>query len=172
MGGRRWSEFPSDPALVAEVERARDRRDWSKDQWAQALDWLEEQDFDLDAADIDQDTLEAAIAKQWVAKPDVLRRDEVVRLRGELESGKEPQPVEVEAISDLLKEHLSKNELKRRAVDAAIETLGVDALLKLRQKPREGKVMDFVVEGTQGRVTVTDRYVRERFKKAKERLCS
>jgi hypothetical protein len=61
IGGRRWSEYPSDPALVAEVEQARDKRDWSEDQWERAFVWLEENGFHLDADEIDQDAFEAAM---------------------------------------------------------------------------------------------------------------
>jgi hypothetical protein len=71
IGGRRWAEYPSDPALVAETERARDRDDWRNDQWEQALDWLEDHGFDTDAAVVDRSALEAAIAKSFPqsAKP-------------------------------------------------------------------------------------------------------
>jgi len=43
--GRDWVEYPSDPALVAEVERARDRRDWREHQLAEAYDWLDDHNF-------------------------------------------------------------------------------------------------------------------------------
>jgi hypothetical protein len=58
--GRSWVELPRDPALVAEVDRARDRRDWCDQQWALAFDWLEEHGFDLEATGIDEDTFDAA----------------------------------------------------------------------------------------------------------------
>ena len=71
MGGRRWAEYPSDPALVAETERARDRDDWRNDQREQSLDWLENHDFDTDADVVDRVALEAAMAKAFPqsAKP-------------------------------------------------------------------------------------------------------
>jgi hypothetical protein len=71
MGGRRWAEYPSDPALVVETERARDRDDWQNDQWEQALDWLEDNGFDTTADSVDQGELEGAIAKAFPqsAKP-------------------------------------------------------------------------------------------------------
>ena len=65
FGGRRWAEYPSDPALVAETERARDRHDWCNDQQEQALGWLEDHGFDTDADAIDRGALEAAIAKAF-----------------------------------------------------------------------------------------------------------
>jgi predicted GNAT family acetyltransferase len=92
-GWRSWSERPSDPALVAEVERARDKRDWCEAQWAQAFEWLEGHGF---ADDIDEDALEEAIAKQWVTEPDVrFRRDDVLRDEGA--SGGKAAAIEVVA---------------------------------------------------------------------------
>lgn len=143
MGGRRWSEYPSDPALVAEVERARDKRDWSKDQWAQARDWLEEHGFDLDAADIDQRTLEAAM----------------LRLRRDPEAGREPRDVERSAAPapDLS----TTSGRKRGAVDAAIKTLRVDALRNMPLKVRERKIKE-LAESQLGGLSVSERYVRAR----------
>jgi hypothetical protein len=63
MAGCSWSIVPLDPALRGEVERARDRRDWRKDQWEQAFHWLEEQDFDLDVVDVEENVLEAALLR-------------------------------------------------------------------------------------------------------------
>ena len=63
VGGSRWAEYPSDPALVAEAERARDRDDWCNDQREQALGWLQDHGFDADADAIDRDALEVAIAR-------------------------------------------------------------------------------------------------------------
>ena len=65
IGGRPWAEYPSDPALVAETERAGDRNDWCNDQWEQALDWLQDHGFDTDADVVDRAALEAAMAKAF-----------------------------------------------------------------------------------------------------------
>ena len=65
IGGRHWAEYPSDPALVAEIERARDRDDWCNHQREQVLGWLEDHGFDTDADVVDRGALEAAIAKAF-----------------------------------------------------------------------------------------------------------
>jgi hypothetical protein len=68
----------------------------------------------------------------------------------------------------------SLNDRKRRAVDAAIDRLGIDELARMHQKERETAVINFVKAAgndatmTEG-ATVSDRYVRTRFRKAKER---
>jgi hypothetical protein len=62
MGGRPWAEYPRDPALVAETERARDRDDWCKAQWDQAFSWLEDHGFDGDAVTIEADALARKMA--------------------------------------------------------------------------------------------------------------
>ena len=51
--GSDWVEYPSDPALVVEVERARDRRDWREHQLAEAYDWLDDHNFHLPPIDSD-----------------------------------------------------------------------------------------------------------------------
>jgi hypothetical protein len=51
--GRDWVEYPSDPILVVEVERARDRRDWREHQFAEAYDWLDDHNFHLPPIDSD-----------------------------------------------------------------------------------------------------------------------
>jgi hypothetical protein len=43
--GREWVEYPDDPALVAEVERARDRMDWREHQLVAANQWLNDHNF-------------------------------------------------------------------------------------------------------------------------------
>jgi hypothetical protein len=68
MGGRRWSEYPSDPALVAETEKARDRNDWCNDQWEKALDWLQDYGFDTTADTVDPGALEAALQKAFQSR--------------------------------------------------------------------------------------------------------
>jgi hypothetical protein len=68
IAGRHWVEYPSDSALLAEVERARDRHDWCDRQWVQAFRWLEDGGLDADG-DVDRAALEAAIAERWGAKP-------------------------------------------------------------------------------------------------------
>jgi hypothetical protein len=133
--------------LVAEVERARDRRDWSEDQWAKAFDWLEKQGFDLNSVDIDQGTLEAVLP----------------RLRAESEAGREPPDGEIRVPPA---PDLSINGRKRTAVDNAIQTLGVDALLKKPQKVREPEIKK-LAESELGGSTVTERYVRNRLAEAK-----
>jgi hypothetical protein len=60
----------------------------------------------------------------------------------------------------------TKNEKKRAAVDAAIRHFGVEVLSPLRQKIREQKVIARVRE-TEKDLTVTDRYVRDRWREAK-----
>jgi hypothetical protein len=62
---------------------------------------------------------------------------------------------------------LASNERKRLAVDAAIETLGVDVLVAMPQKVREHKIIA-TVKATEGGLSVTDRYVRERLSNAKK----
>src|SRR6266404_938835 len=71
IGGRRWAEFPSDPALVQETELARDRDDQCADQWEQARHWLEDHGINTKAAVVDLGALKAAIASafpEWSAK--------------------------------------------------------------------------------------------------------
>jgi hypothetical protein len=53
--GREWVEKPEDPALVAEVERARDRMDWREHQLVAANQWLNDHNFRR--APIDSDAL-------------------------------------------------------------------------------------------------------------------
>jgi hypothetical protein len=53
--GRKWVEYPADPALVAEVERARDRMDWREHQLITANQWLNDHGFRC--APIDSDAL-------------------------------------------------------------------------------------------------------------------
>jgi hypothetical protein len=53
--GREWVEYPDDPALVAEVERARDRMDWREHQVVAANQWLNDHNFRC--APIDSDAL-------------------------------------------------------------------------------------------------------------------
>jgi hypothetical protein len=69
IGGRRWSQYPSDPALVAEVERAQDRSDWCDQQWQQAFRWLKDLSLNAAGHDVDRAALHAAIAVRWGAKP-------------------------------------------------------------------------------------------------------
>jgi hypothetical protein len=62
VGGRQWAEVPSDPALMAEADGARDRRDWMEAQYEAVFDWLESRGFDLDADRIDRAGFEKAFA--------------------------------------------------------------------------------------------------------------
>jgi hypothetical protein len=62
ISGRNWADVPGDPALMAEADRACDRRDWMDAQFEAACDWLEEQGFDLDSDQIDQGRFERAFA--------------------------------------------------------------------------------------------------------------
>jgi hypothetical protein len=54
--GREWVEYPSEPTLMAEVERARDRRDWREYQLGEAYDWLDGHGFRYQPV-IDSDAL-------------------------------------------------------------------------------------------------------------------
>ena len=65
---------------------------------------------------------------------------------------------------------LPLNERKRLAVDAAITDLGVKTLETMKQKLRDNAVMKLVKD--KAGLTVTDRYVRERFAAAQEELSS
>ncbi len=98
-------------------------------------------------------------------------RDDVLRDWPEHNLKGEPQPDEGEAGKAAPEEVLSLNKRKRRAVDAAIRELGVDALAPMDQKRREAAVIDLVKKRPDS-LTVTDRYVRGRFKVAKEQLAS
>jgi hypothetical protein len=68
VGGHRWAELPVDPALVAEVERALDRRDWHEVQCERAFDWLESHSFDVDAQSIAGEALAREMAKDFSSK--------------------------------------------------------------------------------------------------------
>ena len=90
------------------------------------------------------------------------RREDVLRLYKELGSGEEPETVKVEASDVPPAPDFSVNGRKRRAVAAAFENMGVASLAEMSQKEREGKVIEFVERNHNG-LTVTGRYVRERF---------
>lgn len=62
IAGREWTEVPGDPALMAEADRARDRREWMDAQYDAALDWLEERGFDCSSGRIDAERFERAFA--------------------------------------------------------------------------------------------------------------
>lgn len=62
VGGRRWSEVPGDSALMAEADRARDRRDWMEAQCEAVFDWFESRGFDLDSDRIDKARFDVALA--------------------------------------------------------------------------------------------------------------
>ena len=74
VGGVRWTEYPSDPSLVAEVVRARDRDDWCLEQWRQALRWLEDHGFDPDAATFEGEALARKIARAFSQNSAALKR--------------------------------------------------------------------------------------------------
>lgn len=57
VAGCKWAEYPGSPALLAEATSARDRRDWKKTQDERALEWLEDHDFDVDAASFNPEEL-------------------------------------------------------------------------------------------------------------------
>jgi hypothetical protein len=99
------------------------------------------------------------------------RREEVLRLYKELGSGEERQTVKVEASDVPPAPDYWINERKRRAVDAEIENIGVASLARMSQKEREAKIIEFV-KRNQSDLTVSDRFVRERYRMAKERLRS
>jgi hypothetical protein len=61
VGGRQWAEIPGDPALMAEADRARDRRDWMEAQRKAVFDWFESRGFDHDSDDIDKARFETAL---------------------------------------------------------------------------------------------------------------
>lgn len=60
--GRQWAELPSDPTLMAEADRARDRRDWMKAQYQAVFDRLEDCGFDPESDRIDKARFEKALA--------------------------------------------------------------------------------------------------------------
>jgi hypothetical protein len=72
VSGQRWTKYPADPALVAEVERALYQRDLYEDQCEAALDWLVSHGFDTDAQDIDGDVLERELRKHGDAVPEIV----------------------------------------------------------------------------------------------------
>jgi hypothetical protein len=57
---------------------------------------------------------------------------------------------------------------KRQAVDAAFRKFGFEALSNMQQKEREEKILEYV-KSEYGGLTVSDRFIRDRFSKAKER---
>jgi hypothetical protein len=80
---------------VAEVEQARDKRDYSEDQWKRVFDWLAENGFDLDADHIDQDAFEAAMLSLCAQS-----QPEKVKIGG---SRGKRAPSKVEALANELK---------------------------------------------------------------------
>jgi hypothetical protein len=68
----------NDPALAAEVERARDRLEQMNDQYDQVYDWLEERGFDTETRSIDLTQFERAFETALTAE-DVPRRSQPIR---------------------------------------------------------------------------------------------
>jgi len=64
MGGRTMAEWPSDPELLREVERARDRDDWRREQWRQAFEWLKNHGFEA-ATTVNSDLLAREMATEF-----------------------------------------------------------------------------------------------------------
>lgn len=62
VGGRQWAETPGDPALIAEADRARDRRDWIEAEREAIFEWFETRGFDLDSDCIEKGRFEVALA--------------------------------------------------------------------------------------------------------------
>jgi hypothetical protein len=89
-----------------------------------------------------------------------LRRD-VLREWPELGIGAATPSTEVQTSEA----HASHFLRKRRAVDAAINTMGVDALMKMSQKVREPQIKE-LAELKLGGLTVSERYVRMRLRNA------
>lgn len=66
QASRAMAEWPSEPMLREEVERARDRDDWCSDQWRKSFEWLENHGFDLDAEFVEDGALTGEIAKNFL----------------------------------------------------------------------------------------------------------
>jgi hypothetical protein len=64
-----WAEYPWESALLAEVTKARDRRNWSKEQEDEVFDWLEGHGFDVEAASFDHDALLGELEKDFPSTP-------------------------------------------------------------------------------------------------------
>jgi hypothetical protein len=94
----------------------------------------------------------------------MFRRDDVLREWSQLGINAVAPSNEVQT-SDAPVPDLSVNGRKRRAVDAAIERLNVDALRTRPQKVRELEIKN-LAEAELGGLTVTQRYVRERLAEA------
>jgi hypothetical protein len=65
VGGRAWAEYPRDPALVAEAERARDRADWREEQYEEVEEWLDDHGFDLNADSIPAEELSNELKREF-----------------------------------------------------------------------------------------------------------
>jgi len=146
IAGRIWAEYPSDPALVAEVERARDRRDWMDEQQDSARDWLESHGFDIDGEIIDAEALATALEDAFPSGPEMSSRNATsASAEGVLATGDGNNTKGI-------------NQRKRESVLQAIEHSGREHLSRMRQKGRELSIIDYCKrEG----LSVSDRYVRE-----------
>ncbi len=71
VGRRQWAEVPGAPALMAEADRSRDRRDWMEAQYEAVFDWLENRGFDLDSDRVDEARFEQAFTARFKRGPAV-----------------------------------------------------------------------------------------------------
>ena len=69
IAGRPWAEYPGDQKLVNEVEQARDRRDYMKEQSERAFEWLEDHGFDRNTSSLDREALSGALTRAGILAP-------------------------------------------------------------------------------------------------------
>jgi hypothetical protein len=69
VDGQQWIE----PTLMAEVHRARDRRDWKEAQYEAVFEWLQNHGFDLDSDRINRVGFEKALAACFKVQAEVRR---------------------------------------------------------------------------------------------------
>jgi hypothetical protein len=135
VGGRQWAEVPGDPALLAEADRARDRRDWMEAQREAVFDWFETRGFDLDCDRINQARFETALAmphKRGAAARQPPQQAEPVPsvdVKSTTHSGFPGRPVKAK--------HLIEDEFKRR-------TKSGEALLNLADEA--SALLDWLIE--------------------------
>ena len=67
VAGQGWTRFSSDPALMAEIERALYQRDLYEEQSNAALDWLDGHGFNIDAQVISAEALARETAQDFTS---------------------------------------------------------------------------------------------------------
>jgi hypothetical protein len=111
MGGRAMAEWPSDPEMRKEVEKAYDRNDWRAGQWDRAFEWLETKGFDLEASTIDSAALSLAISRFVAGEPGSVTK----RARGR-------RPLQRARVMELMKEHMNRGYDLRGAKEEELST--------------------------------------------------